>query len=101
MPRLRGEGHHCIRYRHVIDWLVRKPGAFAGYRYREELFPSSRFRLVYDRLVEQHAERAVKEYLGILYLAARQSEAGVEAVLEQLLRAQVPSIPKWIGPEET
>jgi len=90
LPRLRGRGKHRIAYRHVIDWLVRKPGAFAGYRYREELFPSSRFRLAYDRLVEQHPERAVKEYLGILYLAARQSEAGVEAVLEQLLRAGGP-----------
>ena len=48
LPRLRGRGKHRIEYRHVIDWLVRKPGAFADYRYREELFPSSRFRLVYD-----------------------------------------------------
>jgi hypothetical protein len=90
LPRLRGRGKHRIAYRHVIDWLVRKPGAFAGYRYREELFPSSRFRLAYDRLVEQHPERAVKEYLRILYLAARVSEAGVEALLEQLLRAGGP-----------
>src|SRR5262249_46841828 len=82
LPRLRGRGKHRIAYRHVIDWLVRKPGAFAGYRYRDELFPSSRFRLAYDRLVEQRPERAVREYLGILSLAARQSEAGVEAVLE-------------------
>ena len=31
MPRLRGRGQHRIAYRHVIDWLVRKPGAFAEY----------------------------------------------------------------------
>src|SRR5437762_6911643 len=86
LPRLRGRGKHRIAYRHVIDWLVRKPGAFAGYRYRDELFPSSRFRLAYDRLVEQQPGRAAREYLGILYLAARESEAGVGAVLEQLLR---------------
>ena len=90
LPRLRGRGKHRIAYRHVIDWLVRKPGAFANYRYRDELFPSSRFRLAYDRLVEQQPERAVREYLGILYLAARESEAGVEAVLEQLLRSGGP-----------
>ena len=36
-PRLRGEGKHRIQYRHMIDWLVRKPGAFENYRYREEL----------------------------------------------------------------
>ena len=44
IPRLRGEGKHRIQYRHIIDWLVRKPGAFDNYRYREELFPTHRFR---------------------------------------------------------
>jgi Mu transposase-like protein len=29
MERLRGRAQHRIDYRHVIDWLVRKPGAFA------------------------------------------------------------------------
>ena len=27
IPHLRGQGKHRINYRHVIDWLVRKPGA--------------------------------------------------------------------------
>ena len=40
MPRIRGEKPARIDYRHVIWSLVRKPGAFARYRYREELFPS-------------------------------------------------------------
>src|SRR4051812_16417474 len=31
LPRLRGRGKHRINYRHVIDWLIRKPGAFADY----------------------------------------------------------------------
>lgn len=90
LPRLRGRGKHRIDYRHIIDWLVRKPGAFANYCYRDDLFPSSRFRLVYDRLLEQQPERAAKEYLGILYLAARESETGVEIILEQLLRTGGP-----------
>ena len=50
MPRLRGRGKRHIDYRHVIDWLVRKPGAFADYRYREEMFPGSHFRMAYDEL---------------------------------------------------
>ncbi len=50
LPRLRGRGKHRIDYRHVIDWLVRKPGAFADYRYRADLFPSSHFRMAYDAL---------------------------------------------------
>ena len=90
LPRLRGRGKHRIHYRHVIDWLVRKPGAFADYCYRQDLFPSSRFRLAYDVLAAQQPERAVKEYLEILYLAARQSEAGVEAALVRLLDAGGP-----------
>ena len=86
LPRLRGRGKHDVQYRHVIDWLVRKPGAFANYRYREDLFPSSHFRMAYDVLRERQPARADKEYLRILYLAARESEAGVEAVLVELLK---------------
>jgi len=48
LPRLRGRGKHRVHYRHIIDWLVRKPGAFENYRYREDLFPNSRFRMAYD-----------------------------------------------------
>jgi hypothetical protein len=32
LPRLRGRSKHRIGYRHIIDWLVRKPGAFENYR---------------------------------------------------------------------
>lgn len=31
MPRLRGQRKHRIDYRHVVEWLVRKPGAFTRY----------------------------------------------------------------------
>src|SRR5207244_3069501 len=51
------------------------------------LFPSSRFRLAYDLLQQQQPARAAKEYLRILYLAARESEAGVEEALSGLLDA--------------
>ena len=34
IPRMRGEGKHRINYRHISDWLVRKPGAFEHYRCR-------------------------------------------------------------------
>jgi hypothetical protein len=90
MPRLRGRGKHKIDYRHVIDWLVRKPGAFADYRYRADLFPSSRFRMAYDLLLGWQPARAAREYLRILHLAARESEAAVEAALAALLDAGSP-----------
>jgi hypothetical protein len=93
MPRLRGRHKHSINYRHVIDWLVRKPGAFAAYRYRDALFPTSRFRRVYDALLEHSPARAAKDYLRVLELAARESEAGVDAVLGRLLEWNVPITP--------
>ena len=84
-PRLRGRKKHAVNYRHIIDWLVRKPGAFENYRYREDLFPTSRFRMAYDALRDAQPERGHKEYLGILYLAARQSETAVDDALRTLL----------------
>lgn len=85
LPRLRGQRKHRIDYRHIIDWLVRKPGAFCNYRYREDLFPNSRFRMAYDQLREACPARASREYLEILHLAARESEAAVDEALRLLL----------------
>lgn len=90
LPRLRGRGHCRIDYRHVIDWLVRKPGAFANYRYREELFPTSRFRIAYDALRSTSPLIADREYLKILQLAARESEVGVDDVLRHILHTGEP-----------
>ena len=85
MPRLRGEEKHRINYRHIIDCLVRKPGAFENYRYRDDLFPSSRFRMAYDVLTQTIAHRANKEYVKILHYAASESEARVDDALRLLL----------------
>lgn len=86
MPRLRGEGRHAINYRHIIDSLVRKPGAFENYRYREDLFPTTRFRIAYDHLKKHHSLRAAaKQYLDILYLAARVSEISVDEALRVMI----------------
>ena len=85
MERQRGRGNVSIDYRHVIWSLVRKPGAFARYRYRETLFPTLTFRRAYDALVERLGSRADLEYVRILHLAASTSETGVEAALEELL----------------
>jgi hypothetical protein len=86
LPRLRGEDKVHIQYRHIIDWLARKPGAFAHYRYREALYPSSRFRLAYDQLHQQHSARqADQAYLAILRLAAYENEALVDAALGELI----------------
>lgn len=52
VERVRGDSKRRIDYRHIIWSLVQKPGAFARYRYREELFPSLMFRRAYDAIQE-------------------------------------------------
>jgi hypothetical protein len=89
--RLVGRNLHRIDYRHVIWSLVRKPGAFARYVYREEMFPSLIFRRAYDAIqTPHHGTKGDLEYLRILHLAASTMQADVEAVLAQLLAAGEP-----------
>ena len=85
MERQRGRGNVSIDYRHVIWSLVRKPGAFARYRYREALFPTLTFRRAYDALSERLGSAADVEYVRILHLAASTSESAVDRALDALL----------------
>lgn len=87
LPRLQGTKRHRINYRHVIRWLVKKPGAFANYRYRDELFPTPMFRRAFDTLTERTPGSANLEYLRVLKLAAETLESEVAAALEVLLEA--------------
>jgi len=84
-PRMRGDGNHRINYRHIIEWLVRKPGAFENYRYRDDLYPNSRFRMAYDHLTRHAGAIANKEYLKILYIAFMEGESKVDTAIEELL----------------
>ena len=90
MPRLRGERTAHIDYRHIIWSLVRKPGAFARYKFREELFPTLTFRRAYDALVAARGGRADIEYVRIVHLAASTMEATVERALNALLTRGEP-----------
>jgi hypothetical protein len=86
--RLLGRNRRRIDYHHVIWSLVRKPGAFARYVYREEMFPQLVFRKAYDTIQEvQAGTRGDLEYLRILHLAASTMEADVAAALALLLGA--------------
>jgi hypothetical protein len=87
VERLLGEGGHRIDYRHIIWSLVRKPGAFERYRYREELFPTPVFREAYDMLADTLAStrKADIEYLRILHLAASTMECEVDVALRLVL----------------
>ena len=85
MDRLHGVDAANINYRHIIHSLVRKPGAFARYRFREHLFPTRTFRLAYEALSRWWGERADVEYVRILHLAATTMESEVDRALSILL----------------
>jgi len=89
--RLLGRNQHRIDYRHVIWSLMRKPGGFARYVYREEMFPQLVFREAYDAIQVAHpGTKGDVAYLRILHLAASTLEADVAAALAQLQTAGTP-----------
>jgi hypothetical protein len=85
MERLHGTQEARVDYRHIIHSLVRKPGAFARYRFREQLFPTETFKLAYDAICQWRGERADVEYVRILQLAATTMEADVDRALALLM----------------
>ena len=104
--RILGEGGSSINYRHIIWSLVRKPGAFERYRYREALFPTVVFRRAYDSLCASlDSHKAMVEYLRVLKLAAETMESEVELALSGLLASgELPfasSIRELVAPTET
>jgi hypothetical protein len=75
----------------VIWSLVQKPGAFARYVYREEMFPSLAFREVYDAIqAVRPGTKGDLEYLRILHLAASTMESEVVTALALLKMSGKP-----------
>ena len=86
--RLLGANRHRIDYRHIIDSLMRKAGAFARYRHREDLFPGLVWRSALDALQAGLGDRKGEvEYLRLLHLSAKTLEGEVGAALEAILEA--------------
>jgi ribosomal protein S21 len=85
MERLRGKGKATINYRHVIHSLVKKPGAFARYRFQSSLYPREIFRVAYDEMKQRLDGRAEREYLQLLRLAAEESEEQVAEILRGMV----------------
>ena len=92
IARLLGKNNHHIDYRHVIDSLLRKPGAFARFRYKEDLFPSPVWHLALGELEKSLGERKGEvAYLRLLHLASKTMECEVEAALTLLMESgEVP-----------
>jgi len=86
MPRQFGQGKEAIDFRHVIDSLVRKPGAFVNYKYVNHMYPTTRFRMAYDQLLDSTTEAsAVKQYLKILHAAKHEGLDLVDDTLRWFL----------------
>lgn len=86
MPRVLGDRGMVIDYRHIIHSLIRKPGAFENYKYREELFPTKNFKRAWDHLSNKKIQRqATIEYLRILKLSADSLEEDVDVALDLIL----------------
>jgi hypothetical protein len=91
LPRLTHTGAHHVQYRHVIATLLRKPGGFRDYRYREDRFPSATFRQAWEALCARLSpRRADLAYLRVLGLAAQHLETDVEALVAELLATREP-----------
>ncbi len=96
-PRAIGHAQPRIDYRHVVWSLLRKPGGFARYVYREEMFPTLLFRRAYDALDAQLAGVARDvAYLRILHLAASTLQSEVEAALALLFEQREVITPERV-----
>ncbi len=91
LPLGRADRGGVIDFRHVIGHLLRKPGAFAGYRWREEMFPAPVFRAAHDHLERTNTEPD-RRYLEILKVAADEGQTVVENALEHLLSGPRPAV---------
>jgi len=80
----KGRGRdRAIDYRHFIDSLKRKPQAFRGLAFRDDLFPREAYRRTWERLDRDLPPRsACKVMVGLLELAGNY---GVEAQLAERL----------------
>ena len=74
-----------LDYRHFIDALKRKPQAFKGLVFRDELFPCEAYRRTWEQLELKLTQRqACQTMVALIEMAARD---GVEGVLAQRLEA--------------
>jgi len=83
--RVRGKAAFAVAWRDVIGWLVRKPGAFRRYRYRDALFLSAVFQRAYERLDERLSPwSADMNYLQVVLLARDTCVDDVERALSTI-----------------
>ena len=103
LPRIRGDKCNdekwqrarCINYRHLINSLVKKPGAFRYSILRDDILPNKTYRDIWQLVEKQgNGNYSSKLMVGILKLAADcdcEEELG-KFVLSSLKKGNVPSL---------
>jgi len=62
-----------IDLEHVIGSLIKKPGAFQNYQYRDDILPNDQYKFIWKHFESTMEERAAcKLIVGLLYLAVKQ-----------------------------
>jgi len=85
LPRIHSDRGAHINYQHVIKNLIRKPGAFENYRYKDFMFPNNKFRDLYSSLERRFGNRRRdREYLEILLLASKEGEKRIIGIIDKL-----------------
>ena len=112
----KGKRAHNIDYRHIIEWLAKKPGAFPGYAYRDYLLPTESYRKVWEYVKStMNLREAARFIVGILYLAYTQNceeELSIEILdriehgselklssLQSMFKPQATKVPDVVIPE--
>jgi len=83
---------HCINYRHIIESLVKKPGAFKNCSYRDEILPNDNYRQLFTQIKERIGiDLACKIMVYALYLAhSLNKETEIGSYLSTRLEQQLP-----------
>ena len=83
-------GGACVDWRHLIEDLCRKPGAFERYRYRQSFYPSERWQQLGESLRKRFSvPRADSDYLQILRLSLEHGQERIEEILDRVAPEEV------------
>ena len=87
-----GQRGRQIDYRHIIECLVRKPGAFRGSKLRDAILPNENYRRIYEHAKNTMSYKDADKFIvGVLYLAfTNNCENDLEHAIIAIIDAQKP-----------
>ena len=88
----RGKRDHKIDYRHIIESLVKKPGAFRGSRLRNAILPNENYQRIWEHVSHtMNITDACKFIVGALHLAANHNcETDLAFAIIELIESKKP-----------